>query len=66
MESWLKKTGFKNIRVVDITPTTIEEQRATDWMTFESLKNFLSTTDLTKTVEGYPAPKRAIIIANVS
>lgn len=66
LESWLKKCGFVNIRVVDITPTTIEEQRATDWMTFESLKNFLSTTDLRKTVEGYPAPKRAIIIANVS
>jgi len=66
LESWLKKCGFVNIKVVDITPTTIEEQRSTDWMTFESLKNFLSTTDLTKTVEGYPAPKRAIIIANVS
>lgn len=65
LESWLKKTGFINIRVVDITPTTIEEQRSTDWMTFESLENFLSPSDLSKTIEGYPAPKRAIIIANV-
>jgi len=64
LESWLKKTGFTNIRVVDITSTTIDEQRATEWMTFESLQNFLSPNDLTKTIEGYPAPKRAIFIAN--
>ena len=64
LESWLKKTGFVNIRVVDITDTSIEEQRSTDWMTFESLPNFLSKSDSTKTIEGYPAPKRAIIITN--
>jgi len=64
LESWLKKCGFIDIRVVDITPTTIEEQRTTEWMTFESLKNFLSPADLTKTIEGYPAPKRAIFISN--
>jgi tRNA (mo5U34)-methyltransferase len=64
LESWLKKTGFTNIRTVDITVTTTEEQRSTDWMTFESLPNFLSKSDNTKTIEDYPAPKRAIIIAN--
>jgi tRNA (mo5U34)-methyltransferase len=64
LESWLKKCGFVNIRVVDVSSTTIEEQRSTEWMTFESLKSFLSPNDLTKTVEGYPAPKRAIFIAN--
>lgn len=64
LESWLKKSGFVNIRVVDQTPTTIKEQRSTDWMTFESLNNFLSPSDRSKTIEGYPAPKRAIIIAN--
>jgi tRNA (mo5U34)-methyltransferase len=64
LESWLKKSGFVNIRVIDQTPTTIEEQRSTDWMTFESLNNFLSPSDSSKTIEGHPAPKRAIIVAN--
>ncbi len=64
LESWLKKCGFKNIRLVDVTPTTTEEQRRTDWMKFDSLSNFLSSSDASKTIEGYPAPKRAIFIAN--
>jgi tRNA (mo5U34)-methyltransferase len=49
--------------VADINQTSIEEQRATDWMTFHSLENFLDPNDNNKTVEGYPAPKRATLIA---
>jgi tRNA (mo5U34)-methyltransferase len=64
LESWLKKTGFKNIRLVDVTPTTTEEQRKTNWMTFNSLSDFLSPSDSSKTIENHPAPKRAIFIAN--
>ncbi len=64
LESWLRKSGFKNVRLVDVTLTTTEEQRKTDWMKFDSLSNFLSPTDSSKTIEGYPAPKRAIFIAN--
>lgn len=66
LESWLKKSGFKNIRLVDVTPTTTDEQRKTNWMTFDSLSDFLSPTDSSKTIEGYPAPKRAIFIADVT
>lgn len=64
LESWLRKTGFRNIRCVDISPTTTAEQRSTEWMQFESLENFLDPMDRSKTIEGYPGPKRAIIIAN--
>ncbi len=60
----LERVGFKNIRVVDINQTSIEEQRKTDWMTFDSLENFLDPNDHNKTIEGYPAPKRATLIAN--
>jgi len=60
----LERVGFKNIRVVDINQTSIEEQRKTDWMTFDSLENFLDPNDHNKTIEGYPAPKRVVIIAN--
>lgn len=62
--SWLERCGFQNVRVVDVTVTTIEEQRTTDWMKFQSLKDFLNPQNLALTCEGYPAPKRAILIAN--
>jgi len=61
---WLKRSGFTNIRTVDINQTSIEEQRSTPWMRFQSLVDFLDPEDIHRTTEGYPAPKRAIIIAN--
>ena len=60
MESWLLRCGFKDVRCVDITRTEHEEQRKTDWIQTESLKDFLDPDDPQKTVEGYPAPVRAI------
>ena len=64
MEAWLKRAGFKNIRCVDVTPTTFEEQRKTKWIHTETLKDFLDPDDPALTIEGYPAPVRAIFIAN--
>ncbi|PPK77766.1 tRNA (mo5U34)-methyltransferase [Methylobacter tundripaludum] len=63
---WLKRCGFKNIRLVDVTVTSIEEQRTTEWMTFHSLKDFLDAENPQLTCEGLPAPKRAIVIANAA
>ena len=60
---WMKRTGFNNIRVVDVSVTTTDEQRATEWMRFESLADYLDPDDQSKTVEGYPAPKRVVITA---
>ncbi|MBF7072890.1 tRNA 5-methoxyuridine(34)/uridine 5-oxyacetic acid(34) synthase CmoB [Glaciecola sp. MH2013] len=65
LQQWLARVGFKDIKLVDLSTTTIEEQRATEWMTNHSLVDFLSPTDPTKTIEGYPAPKRAVITAKV-
>ncbi len=62
--SWLERCGFKNVRVVDVTVTSTEEQRTTEWMRFHSLKDFLHPENPTLTCEGLPAPKRAILIAN--
>ena len=61
---WLKRCGFENVRCVDLDQTSTEEQRATDWMQWNSLKDFLDPNDPNKTVEGYPAPLRAVMIAN--
>lgn len=60
---WLDRAGFRNARVVDVSATTTDEQRQTDWMRFNSLADFLDPDDPSKTVEGYPGPKRATIIA---
>ena len=61
---WLKKAGFRNINIVDKYLSTIEEQRQTEWMTNESLKNWLDPNDFSKTIEGLPAPIRTIVTCN--
>ena len=62
--NWLEKVGFTNVRCVDVATTTLEEQRKTDWLENESLIDFLDPNDHSKTIEGYRAPKRAVILAN--
>ena len=62
--NWLEKVGFTNVRRVDVATTTLEEQRKTDWLENESLIDFLDPNDHSKTIEGYQAPKRAVILAN--
>ncbi|MCK4950405.1 MAG: tRNA 5-methoxyuridine(34)/uridine 5-oxyacetic acid(34) synthase CmoB [Gammaproteobacteria bacterium] len=63
LEHWLKRCGFVDIKLVDVSKTTTEEQRSTDWMRFESLQDYLNKEDTGLTVEGLPAPTRAIFTA---
>lgn len=63
LEVWLKRCGYRAIRLVDVSRTTPGEQRATEWMRFQSLRDFLDPHDPKRTVEGYPAPRRAIFLA---
>lgn len=63
MESWLLRAGFKNVRCVDVTRTNFEEQRKTEWIQTQTLQDFLDPENPEKTVEGYPAPVRAVFIA---
>ncbi len=60
---WARRVGFKNPRIVEKNVTSLEEQRSTDWMPYQSLTDFLDADDKTKTLEGYPAPLRATLIA---
>ncbi|WP_413722638.1 tRNA 5-methoxyuridine(34)/uridine 5-oxyacetic acid(34) synthase CmoB [Sodalis sp. RH24] len=60
---WLEKCGFEQVRLADMSLTTTNEQRRTAWMTSESLADFLHPDDPRLTVEGYPAPLRAVVIA---
>lgn len=59
---WLADSGFDDIRVVDETRTTTHEQRSTDWMPFESLREALDPADPARTIEGLPAPLRIVAI----
>ena len=60
---WLEKVGFTEVQCIDVSTTTPDEQRATAWMDYQSLVDFLDTNDPSKTAEGHPAPKRATLIA---
>jgi tRNA (mo5U34)-methyltransferase len=66
LQLWLERLGFEAVRLVDETVTTVEEQRQTSWMQFHSLAEFLDPEDSRLTIEGYPGPRRAIVIAERS
>jgi len=61
--TWLRKLGFRNVELVNVETTSTDEQRSTEWMQFHSLADFLDPDDHGKTLEGYPAPRRAIVSA---
>ncbi|MBG0755192.1 tRNA 5-methoxyuridine(34)/uridine 5-oxyacetic acid(34) synthase CmoB [Vibrio cidicii] len=63
LKVWLELVGFEQVRIVDENVTSIGEQRSTDWMTHNSLPDYLDPNDASKTVEGYPAPRRAVLVA---
>jgi tRNA (mo5U34)-methyltransferase len=63
LENWLRRTGFADVRCLDVTRTTSEEQRRTEWIQTESLADFLDPADPGRTIEGYPAPVRALLVA---
>ena len=63
LEKWLSRCGLREVRTVDVCTTTTAEQRSTAWMTFESLADFLDPRDPARTIEGHPAPRRAIVLA---
>ncbi len=64
LTTWLQRSGLHNIEIVNETITTSNEQRSTEWMTFESLAEALDPDDPSRTIEGWPAPRRVIVIAS--
>jgi len=63
LAAWLARAGYEDVQLVDLNATTTAEQRSTDWMHFESLAAALDPEDPTRTVEGLPAPLRAVFVA---
>ena len=63
LRTWLERTGFRDVDVIHTAVTTTDEQRSTEWMPFESLADALDPARPGRTVEGWPAPRRAIVLA---
>lgn len=63
LEIWIGRCGFHQIRTVSVHKTTSNEQRRTAWMQNESLADFLDPHDPDLTIEAYPAPRRALMMA---
>jgi tRNA (mo5U34)-methyltransferase len=63
LTTWLDRSGYRDIKIADEALTTTDEQRSTDWMTFESLAEALDPADPGRTIEGWPAPRRVVVTA---
>ncbi|WP_407275850.1 tRNA 5-methoxyuridine(34)/uridine 5-oxyacetic acid(34) synthase CmoB [Halothiobacillus sp. DCM-1] len=64
---WLSRLGYVNVRMVSCETTTPEEQRQTYWLGEKpSLRDVLDSQNPNQTIEGYPSPRRAIILAEKS
>jgi len=60
---WLTRCGLTDVTVIDESTTSLEEQRKTDWMPFDSLDDALDRANPSLTIEGLPAPKRVVVKA---
>jgi len=60
---WLADCHFSAVEVISEVTTSTAEQRQTAWMQFESLAHALDPKNPSLTIEGYPAPRRALVIA---
>lgn len=63
LKNWLSRTGFSDVEIFCSHPMSAEEQRTTEWMTFESYRDFIDRDNPDLTVEGYPAPWRVFLKA---
>ena len=61
LKNWCLRAGFSSFEVLETSTTDASEQRKTSWIEGQSLEDFLDNEDTTKTIEGYPAPKRVYV-----
>jgi tRNA (mo5U34)-methyltransferase len=66
LAGWLEEAGYGRVELLDVTATGVAEQRSTPWMRFESLERALDPADPARTIEGHPAPVRALFLATCS
>ncbi|MGQ7846313.1 tRNA 5-methoxyuridine(34)/uridine 5-oxyacetic acid(34) synthase CmoB [Granulosicoccus sp. 3-233] len=63
LENWVACAGFNKVRTVSVQETSLEEQRRSHWMQSHSLEQALRADDPSLTIEGYPRPTRAVVLA---
>ena len=63
LRNWMTRTGFQAVEFFCDHAMSSEEQRRTDWMTFESYEDFIDKHNPARTIEGYPAPRRVFFKA---
>jgi tRNA (mo5U34)-methyltransferase len=61
LKNWCLRAGFSSFEVLETSLTSANEQRKTEWIEGQSLEDFLNPEDSSKTVEGYPAPRRVYV-----
>ncbi|MBA1437514.1 MAG: tRNA 5-methoxyuridine(34)/uridine 5-oxyacetic acid(34) synthase CmoB [Epsilonproteobacteria bacterium] len=61
LKNWCLRAGFERFEVLETSVTDVGEQRKTEWIEGQSLEDFLDPKDVSKTVEGYPAPQRVYV-----
>ena len=61
LKNWCQRAKFKSFEILATKETDLFEQRKTEWINGQSLGDFLDPNDNSKTIEGYPAPKRIYI-----
>lgn len=62
--NWVRRSGFKDVELVSHEKVTVDEQRSTELMAYESLADFLDPNDPNLTIEGYPAPYRTVVVGH--
>ena len=65
LSRWLGRVGFESIECLDVSVTTNDEQRKTDWMQFESFEHAIDPDNDDLTIEGLQRPTRAALRARL-
>ena len=55
------RAGFASFEILETSLTSQDEQRKTEWIEGQSLEDFLDPDDSSKTIEGYPSPRRVYV-----
>ena len=65
LEKIILEQGLEIIDSTEAVMTTVEEQRATQWMPFRSFESALEEGNPEKTIEGFPTPLRKFVVIKI-
>jgi len=65
LEKIILEQGLETIDSTEAVMTTVEEQRATQWMPFRSFESALEEGNPERTIEGFPAPLRKFVVITI-